>query len=96
MAMEKLREVMYWPLKIDWKSLALKIQMGAIGSWPPTTSSTAMRILNWNYRGLGKSSTVLQCQKKAHKSKLDLMFLMKTRLPKDRGKQVWDKCGFVK
>ena len=22
------------------------------------------------------------------------MFLMETRLPKDRGKKIWDKCGF--
>ncbi|KAF3968806.1 hypothetical protein CMV_007347 [Castanea mollissima] len=34
-------------------------------------------------------------RKKSHKSKPDLMFLMETRLPKDRGKMVWDKCGFV-
>ena len=53
-----------------------------------------MRILSWNCRGLGKSSTVLQCEKKAHESKLDLMFLMETHLPKDRGKKIWDKCGF--
>ena len=47
-----------------------------------------MRILSWNCRGLGKSSTVLQCEKKAHESKLDLMFLMETHLPKDRGKKI--------
>ena len=53
-----------------------------------------MRIMSWNYRGLAKSSTVLKCQKKAQELKPDILFLMETRLAKDKGKQVWVKCGF--
>ena len=53
-----------------------------------------MRILSWNCRGLGKSSAVHQCEKTAHELNPDLMFLMETHLPKDRGKKIWDKCGF--
>ncbi|XP_050284601.1 uncharacterized protein LOC126724213 [Quercus robur] len=52
-----------------------------------------MRILSWNCRGLGKSSAIRQCQKIAHKSRLDILFLMETRLVKDRGKLIWEKCG---
>ena len=53
-----------------------------------------MRIMSWNCRGLGKSSAVLKCQKKAQELKPDILFLMETRLTKGKGKQVWDKCGF--
>ena len=53
-----------------------------------------MRIISWNCRGLVKSSTVLKCQKKAQELKPDILFLMETRLAKDKGKQVWVKCGF--
>jgi len=44
--------------------------------------------------GLGKSFAILKCQKKAQEFKLDIMFLMETRLVKDKGKQIWVKCGF--
>ena len=54
-----------------------------------------MRVLSWNCRGLGKSSTVLQCQKIALKFKPDVLFLMETRLIKDKGKGIWNKCGFL-
>ena len=53
-----------------------------------------MRIMSWNCRGLGKSSAVLKCQKKAQELKPNILFLMETRLTKGKGKQVWDKCGF--
>lgn len=53
-----------------------------------------MRILCWNCRSLGKSSTVLQCQKKALQSRPHLLYLMETRLVKDKGQVVWQKCGF--
>ena len=53
-----------------------------------------MRILSWNCRGLSKSSAILKCQKKAQEFKLDIMFLIETRLAKDKEKQVWVKCGF--
>lgn len=54
-----------------------------------------MMILSWNYRGLDKSSTVLKCQKKAHEFKSNVMFLMETKLMKDKGKDIWVKCGFL-
>ena len=54
-----------------------------------------MRILSYNCRGLGKSSTVLQCKKKALESKPDVLFLMETRLAKDKGERIWQKCGFT-
>ena len=53
-----------------------------------------MRILSWNYRGLGKSFAVLQCQQKAHEFKLDFIFLMETKLAEGKGKDVWTRCGF--
>ena len=65
-----------------------------LGSWPFTASSVAMRILSWNCRGLGKSSTVLQVQKIAHDFNLDVMFLMETCLASNKSKDIWNKCGF--
>lgn len=53
-----------------------------------------MRISCWNCRGLGKSFTILQCQKNALVFKPDLIFFMETQLAKDKGKMVWQKCGF--
>ena len=53
-----------------------------------------MRILSWNCRGLGKSSAVLQVQKIAHDFNLDVMFLMETHLASNKGKDIWNKCGF--
>lgn len=53
-----------------------------------------MRIMSWNCRVLGKSSAVLKYQKKAQEFKPDILFLMETRLVKNKGKQVWVKCGF--
>ena len=53
-----------------------------------------MKILSWNCKGLGKSTAILKCKKKALELKPDLMFLMETRLPKEKTKQVWIKCGF--
>ena len=65
-----------------------------MGSWPSSASPIAMRIFSQNCRGLGKLFAVLQCQKNALKSKAGLIFLMETRLVKDRGKPIWEKCGF--
>lgn len=53
-----------------------------------------MRVLSWNCRGLGTPSTVLQCQKKAMEYKLDIMFLMETKLAKDKGAAILENCGF--
>ena len=53
-----------------------------------------MRIMSWNCRGLGKSSAVQQCKKKALDFKPDFLFLMETRLASGKGKEVWEKCGF--
>ena len=53
-----------------------------------------MRIMSWNCKGLGKSSTVLQCKKKALELKPDFLFLMGTRLVSGKGSEVWQKCGF--
>ena len=53
-----------------------------------------MKILSWYCRGLGKPTAILKCKKKALELKPDLMFLMETRLPKEKTKQVWIKCGF--
>ena len=53
-----------------------------------------MRIMSWNCKGLGKSSTVLQCKKKALELKPDFLFLMKTCLASGKGSEVWQKCGF--
>jgi len=54
-----------------------------------------MRILAWNYRGLGKSSIVLQCKKKALESRPNVLFLKETWLAKDKGERIWQKCGFT-
>ena len=53
-----------------------------------------MRVLSWNCRGLGTPSAVLQCQKKAQEYKSDIMFLMETKLAKDKGAAILEKCGF--
>ncbi|KAF3962232.1 hypothetical protein CMV_013230 [Castanea mollissima] len=55
-----------------------------------------MRIMSWNCKGLGKSSAILQCKKKALDLKPDFLFLMETRLFSDKRKEVWEKCGFSK
>ena len=60
-----------------------------------SASPSPMRILSYNCRGLGKSSIVLQCKKKALESKPDVLFLMETRLAKDKGERIWQKCGFT-
>ena len=54
-----------------------------------------MKVLSWNCRGMGSPSAVLQCKKKAQDSRPDIMFLMETRLDKDKGKQLLEKCGFM-
>ena len=66
-----------------------------MGSWPQSASLKPMRILSWNCRGLGKSSVVLKCQKKVHEFKPNAMFLIETKLMKDKGKDIWVKCGFL-
>lgn len=53
-----------------------------------------MRILNWNYRGLGNPPIVLQCQKKAQEHKPDIIFLMETKLVQKKGRDILEKCGF--
>lgn len=55
-----------------------------------------MRLFSWNYRGLGKPSAVLQCKKKALDYKPDILFLMETKLAKNKGKEIWMECGFSK
>ena len=55
-----------------------------------------MRVMCLNCRGLGKSSTVLQCKKKVLELKPDFLFLMETRLISGKGQEVWEKCGFSK
>ena len=42
----------------------------------------------------GHPSTVLHCQKKAREYKPDIMFLMETKLAKDKGAAILGKCGF--
>ena len=74
----------YLPYKSNW----------AKGSWPQTASPTAIRIMSWNCKCLGKPSTVLKSKKKALEFKPDVMFLMETRFEKERGKAIWVKCGF--
>lgn len=53
-----------------------------------------MRTMSWNCKGLSKSSAVLPCKKKALDLKLDILFLMETRLASGGGSEVWQKCGF--
>ena len=53
-----------------------------------------MKVLGWNCRVLGILSAILQCQKKAQEYKLDIMFLMETKLAKDKGVAILEKCGF--
>ena len=64
------------------------------GSWPFIASLTAIRILSWNCRGLGKSFATLQVQKITHDFNPDVMFVMETRLASTKGKDIWNKCGF--
>nr|XP_023901780.1 uncharacterized protein LOC112013620 [Quercus suber] len=53
-----------------------------------------MRILSWNCRGLRTPSAILQCQKKAQEYHPDIFFLMETRLAKDKGEAILQRCGF--
>ena len=53
-----------------------------------------MRIPSWNCRGLGKSFAVLQVQKIAQDFNPDVMYLMETCLASNKGKDIWNKCGF--
>ena len=53
-----------------------------------------MRVLSWNCRRLGSPFAVLQCQKKAKEFKPNIMFLMETKLGKDKGRGILEKCGF--
>ena len=53
-----------------------------------------MKVLSSNYRGLGSPSAVLQCQKKAQKYKLDIIFLMETKLPKTKKLEFWKNMVF--
>ena len=73
----------------------MQIQFGK-GSWPQTTSPTAMGIMSWNCKGLGKPFTVLKSKKEALDFKPNVIFLMETRFEKERGKAIWVKCGFSK
>ena len=63
-------------------------------AWPTTASPVTIWVLSWNCRGLGTPSAVLQCQKNAREYKPDIMFLMETKLAKDKGVAILEKCGF--
>ena len=51
---------------------------------PLLASPSTMRVLSWNCRGLGKPFAILQCQKFALEYRPDVLFLMETRLAKDK------------
>ena len=54
-----------------------------------------MRVLSWNCRGLGSPSAVLQCPKKAQEYKPKIMFLMETKLNKNKGRGILERCSFL-
>ena len=53
-----------------------------------------MKVLSWNCRGLGNSSTVHHGKKIAQQWKPDFCFLLKTKLKEGRGKQLLQHWGF--
>ena len=54
-----------------------------------------MRILSWNCRGLGNPFAILQCQQEARDYKPDFMILMETKLVQGKGRDIWNRCGFI-
>ena len=50
--------------------------------------------MSWNCRRLGTPFAILQCQKKAQEYKPNIIFLMETRLAKDKGEAILQRCGF--
>ena len=69
-------------------------ELKGLGKLAYNSFPTAMRVLSWNCRGLGTPSAVLQCQKKAQEYKSDIIFLMETKLEKDKRAAILEKCGF--
>ena len=55
-----------------------------------------MRILSWNCRGLDNPFAILQCQKNAQEYKPSILFMMETKLDRDKGAGILKKCGFWK
>ena len=54
-----------------------------------------MRIISWNCRGLGNTSTVRQGKQIALFWKPDFFFILETRLSKGRGRQILSNWGFT-
>ena len=54
-----------------------------------------MRIISWNCRGLGNTSTVRQGKQIALFWKPDFFFILETRLTKGRGRQIFSNWGFT-
>ena len=86
-------------LSITWLKQAhlhsMLTLMQGFGKLAVTASPRAIRILSWNYRGLGNPSAVLQCQKKAQEYKPDILFLMETKLAKDKGQDIFEKVWIL-
>ena len=54
-----------------------------------------MRILSWNCKGLGNSSTVQHGKKSAQHWNPDFLFLLETRLQDGRGTKILSNWGFT-
>lgn len=53
-----------------------------------------MSLISWNYRGLGNPPTVKALQKMVQQKEPILVFLIETKLNKERVEMVKDKCNF--
>jgi len=65
-----------------------------IGGGCGATSPGPMSLISWNYRGLGNPWTVKDLQKLVEQQEPILVFLIGTKLNKEKAKKVRDQCNF--